>query len=566
MPHECAAAIIAIAIVVPSSSSRSSCFVTAGPPHRRARRRRALRGDRRARRDAAIRRSTRSPTGRRRRAGRRAARSTGRSAPRSTPVRRRRRVPCVPPDPETVGVTRRQFFNRGIVTLMGVGLGGFGAAGSSPSCGRRLTRRLRRQDHRRQARRHPAEHPRRATASSTSPRPHVGHRVPGGAAAEGQERSTAAAADRHGGGHHRAVPEVPAPRLPCARVRTSQWFECPCHGSQYNRVGEKKGGPRRAAWTASASRSRHGNVIDRHRHRSSTGPPIGTNTTGQEAEGPHCITVAGRTDGDQRRRDRARRRSAIASDHRRSSLRRLDRLLFVINRQVGAPSSAPRSSSRPTASRTTTTRRSRASASSASSSSACCCSSSSSIGLPLYWLLEPARQAGAVERSRQRSPAGARELFETTADGGFNCAGCHGGMKAAGGSAPYTVTDRSTGEVEPVNWTRRRSTPCSTASATTRSRYILDYGRPVLADVAVGRRGGGPMNEQQIENLVAYIKSIQIPREGCTPRRRRSARARRRQPAGGRRTRPDDRRRPPKPVRRRRHVRRRSARRCSTSI
>ena len=24
---------------------------------------------------------------------------------------------------------------------------------------------------------------------------------------------------------------------------TSQWFECPCHGSQYNQVGEKKAGP-----------------------------------------------------------------------------------------------------------------------------------------------------------------------------------------------------------------------------------------------------------------------------------------------------------------------------------
>src|SRR5919206_518873 len=24
---------------------------------------------------------------------------------------------------------------------------------------------------------------------------------------------------------------------------TSQWFECPCHGSKYSRVGEKKGGP-----------------------------------------------------------------------------------------------------------------------------------------------------------------------------------------------------------------------------------------------------------------------------------------------------------------------------------
>ena len=25
--------------------------------------------------------------------------------------------------------------------------------------------------------------------------------------------------------------------------QTSQWFECPCHGSKYNRVGEKKAGP-----------------------------------------------------------------------------------------------------------------------------------------------------------------------------------------------------------------------------------------------------------------------------------------------------------------------------------
>ena len=34
----------------------------------------------------------------------------------------------VPPDPETLGVTRRQFFNRSIVLLMGLGLTGFGAA------------------------------------------------------------------------------------------------------------------------------------------------------------------------------------------------------------------------------------------------------------------------------------------------------------------------------------------------------------------------------------------------------------------------------------------------------
>ena len=35
------------------------------------------------------------------------------------------------------------------------------------------------------------------------------------------------------------------PHLGCRvpSCATSQWFECGCHGSQYNRVGEKKGGP-----------------------------------------------------------------------------------------------------------------------------------------------------------------------------------------------------------------------------------------------------------------------------------------------------------------------------------
>jgi cytochrome b6-f complex iron-sulfur subunit len=70
---------------------------------------------------------------------------------------------------------------------------------------------------------------------------------------------------------------------------TSQWFECPCHGSQYNRVGEKKGGPAprgldRFAMSVSGQNFivNTGLIIN--------GPPIGTNTTGQEAEGPNCIS------------------------------------------------------------------------------------------------------------------------------------------------------------------------------------------------------------------------------------------------------------------------------------
>jgi cytochrome b6-f complex iron-sulfur subunit len=75
---------------------------------------------------------------------------------------------------------------------------------------------------------------------------------------------------------------------------TSQWFECPCHGSQYNRVGEKKGGPAPRGldrFTPEIS----GGVVTVNTSQSGIvlGPPIGTNTTGQEAEGPHCVGGGG---------------------------------------------------------------------------------------------------------------------------------------------------------------------------------------------------------------------------------------------------------------------------------
>src|SRR6266550_2392850 len=38
------------------------------------------------------------------------------------------RVPAIPVDEETLGVTRRQFLNRGIVNMMMLSLGAFGAA------------------------------------------------------------------------------------------------------------------------------------------------------------------------------------------------------------------------------------------------------------------------------------------------------------------------------------------------------------------------------------------------------------------------------------------------------
>jgi cytochrome b6-f complex iron-sulfur subunit len=69
---------------------------------------------------------------------------------------------------------------------------------------------------------------------------------------------------------------------------TSQWFECPCHGSKYNRVGEKRDGP------APRGLDRFlvtvdGGAVTIDTAAVITGPPIGTDTTGQKPEGPHCI-------------------------------------------------------------------------------------------------------------------------------------------------------------------------------------------------------------------------------------------------------------------------------------
>jgi cytochrome b6-f complex iron-sulfur subunit len=200
-------------------------------------------------------------------------------------------VAWVPPDEETIGVTRRQFFNRSIVATMAFSLSAFGAAslaflwkpgaggfGSKINVGRIDDIRAKIADGdgfayypegRMWVTEFPSEALSKAEAVYSPPEltgmeaglialwqkcPHLGCRVPS-----------------------------------CA---TSQWFECPCHGSQYNQAGEKKGGPAprgmdRFAMEVSGDSFTvdTGTVIP--------GPPIGTNTTGQEAEGPHCITGGG---------------------------------------------------------------------------------------------------------------------------------------------------------------------------------------------------------------------------------------------------------------------------------
>ena len=196
-------------------------------------------------------------------------------------------VAWVPPDPEVLAVTRRQFFNRGLVTFMGLGLGGFGAAvlaflwpklgagfGSTINIGTTTAIDQKISDgdgfaYYPEGRLWVTHYPAAALPAAK--------RVYTPAEVKGMELGYTALYQKcvHLGCR---VPEC----------KTSQWFECQCHGSQYNRNGEKKGGPAprgldRFPVTGSA------NSISVDTGTIIIGPPIGTNTTGQEAEGPHCV-------------------------------------------------------------------------------------------------------------------------------------------------------------------------------------------------------------------------------------------------------------------------------------
>ncbi|HEX7166109.1 MAG TPA: c-type cytochrome [Acidimicrobiales bacterium] len=137
----------------------------------------------------------------------------------------------------------------------------------------------------------------------------------------------------------------------------------------------------------------------------------------------------------------------------------------------------------------------------------------SAVGPLVYWLNEPSRQAGAEEEFLSKSVERGRQLFLPTDSpehgAHFGCATCHGGMQATGGPAPYTIEDYL-GRTRQVEWDAPRLDNVLKRFSRDEVRNILVYGRVNTPMPAWGVEGGGPMNAQQIDDLVNYIESIQI--------------------------------------------------------
>ena len=150
-----------------------------------------------------------------------------------------------PAEYEEIQVSRRQFFNRAILATMAITLGAFGAAAIAFLYAK-SRRRLRRQDRRRhRPHRRAGLLGRQQGAVLRARGPHLPPAVPEGGRSARPRRSRSTRSSSRAWSRASSALYQKCVHLGC-RVpwcQTSQWFECPCHGSKYNRVGEKRGGP-----------------------------------------------------------------------------------------------------------------------------------------------------------------------------------------------------------------------------------------------------------------------------------------------------------------------------------
>lgn len=133
------------------------------------------------------------------------------------------------------------------------------------------------------------------------------------------------------------------------------------------------------------------------------------------------------------------------------------------------------------------------------------------VGLPLYWLAEPGRQEGAVGNFDQTFISRGETTYLPSSEGpnSFGCQDCHG-PDGVGGAAPFTIEDPVTGEFETVSWQAPALDTVLLRFSEEEVADIITFGRPGTPMPAWGVEGGGAMNEQQVSDLVAYLKSIQL--------------------------------------------------------
>src|SRR5680860_891957 len=118
------------------------------------------------------------------------------------------------------------------------------------------------------------------------------------------------------------------------------------------------------------------------------------------------------------------------------------------------------------------------------------------VSLPLYYLGEQDRQQSFVEQFDEESVARGEALVGPD---GYDCFSCHG-PEGVGGSAPF-VEKRSGVQVA---WSAPSLNDVLYRYDQDEVNFWVTHGRGNTPMPAWGLAGGGPMNEQQVEDVVNY--------------------------------------------------------------
>jgi mono/diheme cytochrome c family protein len=129
------------------------------------------------------------------------------------------------------------------------------------------------------------------------------------------------------------------------------------------------------------------------------------------------------------------------------------------------------------------------------------------IALPFYWLGEPGREDGRnVDTGRIFTNRG-EEIYVN----GAQCVNCHGSA-GAGGGVTTAITDDDGGFVAQVVWKAPALNTLLSRNSEDEILHVLNFGRNGVMP-AWGGAGGGPLTNQQLEEVIFYLRSIQTDEE-----------------------------------------------------
>jgi mono/diheme cytochrome c family protein len=145
------------------------------------------------------------------------------------------------------------------------------------------------------------------------------------------------------------------------------------------------------------------------------------------------------------------------------------------------------------------------------------CSVIVAAALPVYWLWEPTREKDALVQFDKQSAKRGGTLFanesmkEYDSTKSLRCANCHG-TDGSGGSTTIVIKPPDSGTALPLTVTWRAPALNTVLSRFTPAQVnqIVTYGRPGTPMPAWGVPGGGPKNEQSVDDIVAYLGTIQL--------------------------------------------------------